>query len=393
MSEFDNIFQSIKTISLEHIEPYKDGSWEKFVQLKRKKNNILLWPLILTGLAASIITATIILPELFFNKTKINNQPNTHTSLIESNEPEVSNESNKVVAISGIDSILISNSNSYSINELNFNHKQNNKDDHISHERFSKQEILSKLYNNYIENDKNITLNDTFKESIQIPYKTIHNNEELMAQSLYFKEDRKLSLGALISPLIVTNKDGSYIGISAGIQTYIPINRIMSLNTGLLLSHQKVDVMSSGQLNTNNPVSLTTKLTTFDIPFNIKLTLKNNHNKEAYLIAGLSSIGYLNEQNKLTYKYEEVVKISTSYGEQNYMGYQTIITEKTLYNKVPAFTTFDLAGFMNLSFGIKRSFHKNKYICIEPYMKVPLTELNSNNIKYFNGGLNFIISK
>jgi len=401
MSDFEDLFDSIKKIALEHEEPYKIGSWETFSEKRKKKKSLTIWPFIISGLAATLIIGLFIAPQILDNENIKESSQNsssrfefpeiiplsdtTTTKIIKAKKKTKPEQLKK--EITKTENI---NVNTVKQDKTIINPKELEKEKAKNEIQLSEVHQIEKY--TYEKNDSiTIVSNDSVKESkqqIKLAYELIKDFEEETS-----KKGKRLKFGFLISPLMTSNKEGSNVGISTGIQTYVPISGIVSVSSGLTFSHQKIENVYTNHNSINQPVLLTSSLFSFDIPINLKINLKKTKNRESYLLAGISSVGYLSERNTYTYKHEEIAQVITEIGGQEVTTFQTIMTEKSIEKNESPFSSFDFAGFLNISYGIKSSFTKNTYITFAPFVKLPLSNLTSNNLKYACGGMSLIISK
>lgn len=404
MQDFDDILSSIRRIAHGHEEPYKDGAWEAFLKNRKKKQKaIFAWSLVTSGLVASLVIGFFFIPSLSDKKTGQEDLSDAIYSIVSPVEamPKTCGATTKQAGVK-------KKTEPRQIENEDIQYEKNIIYPIAKNEKHADSPELNEDKNKHFINQENEQKNFAFEEedttsifsanNIMHPsnnhYEFTKSLEEGLEEETPEKNKRKrLSLGFSISPLLATNDDGSHPGVSAGIQMDIPIYGKVSINSGLIFAHQKVENIYKNRSSFSEPLSLTSRLTSFDIPVNFKIVLKKEKNKESYLVAGISSVGYINERNTFTYEYEEVIEITTVREGQKITTYQTVLTEKNVENTEPAFSTFDFAGFMNLSYGLKSPFSKNMYLTLEPYIKLPLSGLTANNLRYTTGGVSLIISK
>ncbi len=398
MSGFNDILHSIRKIANVHEEPYKEGSWEIFLKTKRKKKKVPVWPFVVSGLAASLVLGLFVIAPVLDSDNKNDKLPNRAPEIqLSETTPRTdtaTTDKKKNTAPGQIedgDSGHEKN-NPYLIaqDERNRNQKDTEKvkkETSVSRENEQVKQALEG------EGPTSASLTDTVKKTERHPEITKNGTDGLELRIPVKDKGGRLHLGFSISPLLVSNESGNNLGISVGVQTDIPISQSLAINSGLTIAHQTIDNAYTGRTSFNEPVSLTSRVLSFDIPLNLKITLKKEKSRESYFLAGISSVGYLNERNIFTYQYEEVIEITTTIGGQETTTYETVVTETNVENNEPAFSTFDFAGFINISYGLKSPFLKNTHLTVEPYLKLPLNGATSNSLVYTTGGVKLIISK
>ncbi len=117
-----------------------------------------------------------------------------------------------------------------------------------------------------------------------------------------------------------------------------------------------------------------------DFPLNFRYKVMETSNKSFYVSAGLSSFLYLQQS------YTQKTEYLTAYTNAGYNGVQTASVENTLSNNVSPFGRFDLARFLNFSagYGIQS---RNYSFVIEPYVKLPVTDVTSLNMSIGMAGV------
>lgn len=398
MSEFNDILHSIREIANGHEEPYKDGSWETFLKTKRKRKRIPVWPFIVSGLAASIIIGFFVTVPMVDYNDKNDKIPN-RSSDIEFSEitPRADTATMDKKKNTGPGQIEDGKSRNegntmYSLaqDKRNKNQKETGKLKNkiaVIRENGSGKQALEEDVPTMASSTDTMIKTDRHREIT----KSLFDRPELRSPDK--DKGRRLHLGFSVSPLFVSNGSGDNLGLSVGVQTDIPLSGSLAINSGLTFAHQTIDNTYAGRTSFNEPVSLTSRVFSFDIPLNLKITLKKEKSRESYLLAGISSVGYLSERNTFTYEYEEVIEVTTTSGGQETTTYETVVTETNVEDNEPAFSTFDFAGFVNISYGLKSQFLKNTRLTVEPYLKLPLSGTTSNNLVYTTGGVKLIISK
>ncbi len=117
-----------------------------------------------------------------------------------------------------------------------------------------------------------------------------------------------------------------------------------------------------------------------DFPLNFRYKVMESTSKSLYVSAGLSSFLYLQQS------YTQQTEYLAEYTHANFSGTRTQSVETTVSNDVSPFGRFDLARFLNISagYGIQR---RNYSFVIEPYVKLPVTEVTSLNMSIGMAGV------
>ncbi|MPN31492.1 hypothetical protein SDC9_178966 [bioreactor metagenome] len=137
-------------------------------------------------------------------------------------------------------------------------------------------------------------------------------------------------------------------------------------------------------------------LTNLDIPINItwrfltKGAGKDRYNY--YVSGGVSSLAYMGERYVRTTYRQEVREEVNMLATGAKMTYQLENFATTSENKEEPLNAFNVAGRINLIFGVERKLTKDLNLHIEPYVKIPLSGLGSENMKFMTSGVTCKIS-
>jgi len=203
------------------------------------------------------------------------------------------------------------------------------------------------------------------------------------------KQKDKVDFGIALSSLqnYSSANTTSEFNYAAGVHTDIKITQKLRLSTGLVMSKQyfttdkALDVLYTLNSPTNrlNEKVLSSEnrveLVGLDLPINLTYRIG-----DISLTAGFSSYAYIHEQFYLQRKtsYDMVDEFN------NTLVKNKASTEKRI--KAKPFDTFDLVGAVNLSAGYRFHWHNNALI-IEPYIKHPLGDLTSRDIRFGSTGI------
>jgi hypothetical protein len=221
----------------------------------------------------------------------------------------------------------------------------------------------------------------------------IRESDDIRGKNL---RKKKVLLGFNLSPGINSTSTGSSFNYAGGVNLEIALLPKLSLSTGVQIEHQTVETVNSVSNAAIPSDHMNANLTNLDIPINITwkfLTKGTGKDRYSYYVSGgVSSLAYLGERYvKTTYRQEvrEQVNMVASGAK---MTYQLENLETTSENKEKPLNAFDVAGRINLIFGIERKISQDLNLHIEPYIKIPLSGLGSENMKFMTSGITCKIS-
>lgn len=208
---------------------------------------------------------------------------------------------------------------------------------------------------------------------------------------------RNVSFNIFLSSLhnYTPQKTKSQFNYSGGFQSNLSITQNLRLNSGLIFARQyftthaeqsNIALSSSSFFESSDDYYISGKdrfeLIGLDIPLNISYQFRN-----LTFTAGLSSFVYLQER--------VLADFTSSYSERNETNLSNnpniVKRNNELYyqDKARAFETLDLVNTLNMSIGYYFEWHENKFL-IEPYIKHPIGDMTSYNIRYGSRGLRLI---
>lgn len=195
--------------------------------------------------------------------------------------------------------------------------------------------------------------------------------------------------------------NSSGVNLSAGINLDIAISDNISFTTGANLEKQSVEIKPKESfmgLDRSSSwaipsVKTTASYTNIEIPVNLKWNFLSMGGSSYYISGGLSSVLYLRENYTsitTTQELKEVVELST----QNSIKYATYTYQLQEVKSYRDFsesppTKFDPIGRINLSMGMERAIGSGLSLVFEPYVKIPVNEFTSKDLKFFTGGVAF----
>jgi hypothetical protein len=191
-----------------------------------------------------------------------------------------------------------------------------------------------------------------------------------------YRISNKLSLSSGISLLQLGS--GENVPVPAG-----PGNALASPNTGGEYSFNSTD--GGKQLQT-----VDARLKAIDIP----LGLVYKVNKHYYTSAGISYFNVLSEKRSNTYSQtQSVSKTSTDPATGIAFAYRVLETQE-IDEPAPnqPLKGNSYLGFFNFSIGRRQNIFKQYNIQIEPFIKVPIGKLSSQDLNLMNSGVKFQLS-
>ena len=222
-------------------------------------------------------------------------------------------------------------------------------------------------------------------------------------------ESRALRWGVAAGPMLTYAEQqlASGIGFSAGASSEYRLSRQFTVKSGLLLAYQQFEVDNmplrsrsflykdyatgpeeTGYMAQQAYSNQSFEIMALDIPVNIQYQLMETARRQIYIEAGFSSLLYL--QQKITG--EEIAYVDQAYyspADGTYRQLSSRVRSDVTASYGP-FSQFDPARLLNLSFGYTISGGNNTTI-IEPFIKYPLGDLGSRQIRMGMGGINLRI--
>jgi len=164
------------------------------------------------------------------------------------------------------------------------------------------------------------------------------------------------------------------------------------ISTGLQVEHQSV-INKSSAYNSAIPSDRTkAELVNLDIPLNITVNLISTKSHSYYISGGISSLACLSEKYTTTSYRQELREVTASLATEDSKTYKLQNIETTTENPATNPGTFDLAGRLNLIIGFQSQITPHLSLHIEPYIKIPLSGLATENLKFTTSGVTCKIS-
>jgi hypothetical protein len=391
--------------TLEHYqEDYIPGAWENFVHYRRRKKRILILQ-VTSGIAACLMIGWIGIG--YFNQES--NFKSTVTEVKESNvfieknkypEAQLKEENRRKVIADQRNAIQKKFNSGFkdSPEVLSGSAKKtshsigNDQKDTISAEK----SIVTQPTN---ENKK---ISKEFKASEKrITTDPVNRN---LADNVQISEKKKIRFGINFSPGVNSTQAGSAFNYSGGLSTDINLFADVYLSTGLQIEHQSVmhdnNAPSVSNGNTFGASVSRTKadLVNLDLPVNLTWKFYSDKSKSFYVSGGISSLAYLSEKYDKITSFRQLTEVRSTSDhlamENGLPGLTYRIENVEISNRQTehSFNAVDWAGRVNIIFGIEQRLSPKLYLHLEPYMKIPVSGLATEKLRFSTGGVSCKIS-
>ncbi len=405
---FDKILvEKIKKVFNSHKENFNPSDWNKLkVQLTGKKRTPVIW-LNIAKAASVVLFVGVSTFYVNRNNEKLQSDYLIPNQQIEENSSEIEEIKNNDVSQINNNKKQSKNINNYKATDsLSTEIKTNYAYDVIETE--SIEEIISSNKNDSIKSEKIIVYadssrNDSLNQIVNI------QSKELDFEIDEKKRDSRFDFAIAVSSMYSYSTQGAkgQMNMAGGFTTSYNISKKFSISTGLMLAQQVLDYNSDSRgmemaysnaamdaniqeyANTtmvNNPKSAETRIefVGIDIPLNVKYKIKR-----LIVTTGISSLVFVNE--KRTYSTDAMV-INTEFNEStNSFETKNSIQNFQTEEKSTAFNRVDFASLLNIAVAYEIPLKKGR-IMLEPFLKYPIGEISSANLKIGSGGLSLYYS-
>lgn len=410
MKDKRDIGEIIKSSLSEQEEGYIEGSWERF-SLKQRRRRFLLLRNISTGVAAAVVLALVI----FGAQNDQTSQKIEEVSAIVTT-PDSGKEIN---ASENSDNIKRGDEAGKSKNQIKIVKKAPS--EAISGKRLiakseiteTKEEIVKES-----ERETEVKKLTALKEQVdsaeiqepekrQIPattppkpaeeskYQVPATMSSRTAFALIENErlERKVRFGINVAPGMSSATDGSALNIGGGVNLDITIAKNLDISTGVQVEYRDIETATGNGTGVSAVQQTSYNMTNLDIPLNITWKFKTNRTESYYVSGGFSSLAYLGESYSTT-SYNQMLQSSIVYdasGAENTV-YKLVDVRTTTVERAEPFSSFDVAGRINLMVGYSTSISPKLNLHIEPYIKIPLTGMGSKDMRFTTSGITCKIS-
>ncbi|PKO97532.1 MAG: hypothetical protein CVU12_00680 [Bacteroidetes bacterium HGW-Bacteroidetes-7] len=405
MKDKRDIGEIVKSSLAEQEEGYVEGSWERF-NLKQRRKRLLLIRNISAGVAAAVLLVLVVaallytpvgenLPATAQNEKTTNksesvtvvSKPLHNETKLSENTDRTQDENNTGVKPVKSKTNLKASSDHSGVKSL------------IS--KSESTEVKKSVQNNEITD---ITVKEQIDSSLATtPPKTAEETQKhvpatvssrtAFALSENERHDRKVRFGINVAPGMSSATDGSALNIGGGINLDIALAKNLDISTGVQIEYRDIETAVDNRPGMSAVQQTSYNMTNLDIPLNITWKFKNSRTESYYISGGFSSLAYLGE-NYSTTSYSQDLQSSIVYGtsgEENTV-YKLVDVRTTTVERSEPFSSFDVAGRLNLMVGYSKSISPKLNLHLEPYLKIPLSGMGSKNMRFTTSGITCKIS-
>ncbi|MES2417576.1 MAG: hypothetical protein V4541_05280 [Bacteroidota bacterium] len=391
----------IKESLVVHEETYVAGAWEKFSATEEAKKKPILWTAFLRGAAAILLLGFVAF--LFTHResedkhtqiltvkpTKTNPLPNPslkpdETESLSTSKPFFANERKAIPALVKAQLTIATATDSS---------KRNETITIVQDQLFAVDAGdpgTPKSSNQGIAPIKKIEQ----KKPDIIDFLNNETKKNELAQ-VSLPEDR-FTLGLVIAPSFGNSKK---LNMGYGISMDYSLSEKISINSGLAYNQMTAgktmhvpasttSLVNSGG-NAKNLESTEEQIVGVDIP----LEIRYHFNKNIYANVGISAFAVIDQKKHNTFVQDKVVQNAPSgiAGPAGPAGSQSIgalVSERTTEKASPdVIGNNSFLGFYNFSVGYRKKISKRNAVSIEPFMKLPMKEVDKESLKLIGTGI------
>ncbi len=425
------LIDHIKNSLAVYEETYDEGAWERFaVKEDRKKPVAWLW--FLRGAAAIFVVGLISLLFIFQQSKEVKTPIHELTV-----KPKTNGGANDRLTVDS--SVILKNTNAEIVAQKSLK-KIENQSEALAIELESnpvkrvpqnqivdlpivnvpknfEQEAINKvasepvkdiLENSAVNNNQQSVVTPIVADNEQsklldfLANETVKNKDNKSEKSTN-KRESKFTLGLVVAPSFGNvNKLNMGYGVSVDYQlspkfslnSGIAYNQMSAQGSGvndkgLLMSDVAAGPSSMALFASSNEVksleSVKERVAGIDIP----LELKYHVSKNFYANVGLSAFAVINQSQDNTYVIDRAVRVvqesSTLSGKQQLAN--VVISERTTEKETANKENYNYLGFYNFSLGYKQKISKANSVAIEPFVKLPMQKVNTQNLNLIGAGL------
>lgn len=429
--QFDKkLVEKIKASFSTYEEPFDPLEWEKFSNAyfkPKKKGWMVFWPFLGAGIAASLLFFFIYFPE----QEKFDEKVRALTDTISIENPAFSEKGSLATQDTGKSREL----GSYSENNLSPGKLEEtitmqdvtSDIEEITPDRRPSEQVpeaksenrafwataLAKTWDGFqeavTEKIDSKFLSGEFSRPEEITALSESDAERMIAEWKAEEKEAELQtksnvsgafkVGLMVSPQSNSNPV-SGMNLGAGVMSEISLSRKLKLDVGLAYANQSVSqqslqslpqeaASSSYNMRANSNIIDTDYRLNFaslDIPVNLKYKVYDQKQTGIYLITGLSSMVYLEQNTVETYEAQSLFSANSLRETLDYapntQKFSNVITPESGNRGA------DLAGLLNISFGYEYQLNDEFYFSLEPFYKIPLSNLTFADQQFSIGGVN-----
>lgn len=400
-------------------EQYILGSWENFVKKRKQRRKVILW-FFTTGIAASLLLGWFGFRFFVTDSSILNTDAALKQQIAGNSEVAVTKDTIKQNYLIGNDTSFLSKNNK-ATDRNNTVSIQEYDDSKFIHQVNGDSLLRTGVNDEYIsmasiqpaDGNKDDLLSDTVKSKLLSQTGINETGNSVAAKqksdssginpSLRFTADqltpenvndipgntvtRKLRFGVNFSPGVTSTNTVSSFNYSGGISADLDLSRRFRLSTGLQVEHQNVINEATDNPSWMPAGQTEAVLVGLDLPINITWKFLVRKSVCYYVSSGISSIAYLSEKYITTSYSQKMVGVVNMVGGERTVDYQLENVENTEQKTEEPLNTFDLAGRVNIILGFEQHLSSKIYLHLEPYIKIPISELATRNLRFTNSGI------
>ncbi|MDP3398011.1 MAG: outer membrane beta-barrel protein [Bacteroidales bacterium] len=410
MKDKRDIGEIIKSSLSEQEEGYIEGSWERF-SLKQRRKRFLLFRNISTGVAAAVVLALVVFgvqndqtSQKIEEVSAIVTTPDTGTEINPSENSDIikrggeaGKSQNQIKIVKKAPSEAISGKRLIAKSEITETKeeivKEPERETEVKKLTALKEQIDSAEIQEPAKRQMPATTppKPTEESKYQVP--ATMSSRTAFALIENERHERKVRFGINVAPGMSSATDGSALNIGGGVNLDIAIAKNLDISTGVQVEYRDIETATGNGTGVSAIQQSSYNITNLDIPLNITWKFKNNRTESYYISGGFSSLAYLGE-NYSTTSYNQLLQSSIVYGtsgEENTV-YKLVDVRTTTVERTEPFSSFDVAGRINLMVGYSKSISPKLNLHIEPYLKIPLTGMGSKDVRFTTSGITCKIS-
>lgn len=221
------------------------------------------------------------------------------------------------------------------------------------------------------------------------------NNKAKKADEIASNKKSKFTVGLVVAPSFGNVKR---LNMGYGVSVDYSLSDKFSLNSGLAYNQMAASAgpqnnMAAADMPAASAIakSTTTKslesieeqVTGIDIPLEIKYHVS----KSFYANVGVSAFAVINQKRNNTYLEQKVVQqYNNSMASSNTFS-SVLVSERVTEAETTKTEDYKYLGFYNLSFGYKKKISKNNAFAVEPFLKLPMREVKTENLRLIGTGV------
>lgn len=414
----NELIAHIRASLVEHEEEYLPGAWEKFNEQKPNKKTPVVWLNVLRGVAALLVLGVL---GYFLTDKKENEQPVEVAKV----KPVLA-KPNQTVPVEPVELAKKATDNSALKNPVLVDGK---KPLVMQKENLAKDVILTTDHLAAVNTNIDVTTPikpTTQQKEVSVLPKDVTIVKE---QPVIAKTDKVESKPSIIEffdsetkknqadkSVVAQNKSGNKFTVGVvvapsfgnvnklnmgyGLSIDYSLSDKFSLNSGIAYNQMtagKNNVGSyDGAMNSPTTSAIIARQSTRSLTkvqeqvagIDIPLELKYHVSKNLYANVGISAFAVISQKQNNTYL-ENRVEQRISDSPNGYQQLSSVLVTDMVSEKAESGTVDDYSylGFYNFSVGYKKKISKNNSFAVEPFVKLPMREVNTQNLRLIGTGV------